>query len=134
MKNASVMYWKDERPASTSPLERRCSDDRARCRYQPKLAIYAGNSAGSLAKAAAVGADVAILDLEDAVAPKDKVQARMVALNYLADNRANGALHALRIKGLDTRAGISDLDALLDDNNARFPIQFWLRSTWVRSI
>jgi (S)-citramalyl-CoA lyase len=65
------------------------------------------------AKAAAAGADVAILDLEDAVAAKDKAQARTAALGYLADNSSDGALHALRINGLDTRAGISDLEALL---------------------
>jgi len=65
------------------------------------------------AKAAAAGADVAILDLEDAVAAKDKAQARTDALDYLADNPSDGALHALRINGLDTRAGISDLEALL---------------------
>jgi len=65
------------------------------------------------AKAAAAGADVAILDLEDAVAPKDKAQARAIALDYLAGNPTDGALHALRINGLDTRAGISDLEALL---------------------
>jgi len=65
------------------------------------------------AKAAAAGADVAILDLEDAVAAKDKAQARTDALDYLADNPSDGALHALRINGLDTRAGISDLQALL---------------------
>src|SRR5271155_6147426 len=65
------------------------------------------------AKASEAGADVAILDLEDAVAPKDKAQARTYALDYLAGNPPNGALHALRINGLDTRAGISDLEALL---------------------
>jgi len=64
-------------------------------------------------KASAAGADVAILDLEDAVAPKDKGRARTAALDYLADNPTDGARHALRINGLDTRAGISDLDALL---------------------
>jgi (S)-citramalyl-CoA lyase len=65
------------------------------------------------AKAAAAGADVAILDLEDAVAPKDKAASRTTALQYLTDAPAEGALHALRINGLDTRAGIADLDALL---------------------
>ena len=65
------------------------------------------------ANAVTAGADVAILDLEDAVAPKDKAQARTYALDYLAGNPPNGALHALRINGLDTPAGISDLDALL---------------------
>jgi (S)-citramalyl-CoA lyase len=69
-------------------------------------------------KASQVGADVAILDLEDAVAPGDKERARTTALDYLAGNPANGALHALRINGLDTRAGISDLDALLGSKAA----------------
>jgi (S)-citramalyl-CoA lyase len=69
-------------------------------------------------KAAAVGADVAILDLEDAVAPKDKAQARAIALDHLADGEVHGTLHALRINGLDTPAGISDLDALLGSKAA----------------
>jgi (S)-citramalyl-CoA lyase len=70
------------------------------------------------ANAAAAGADVAILDLEDAVAPKDKAEARTTALDYLAGAPADGARHALRINGLDTRAGISDLDALLGSKAA----------------
>jgi (S)-citramalyl-CoA lyase len=65
------------------------------------------------AKAAAAGADIAILDLEDAVAPGDKAQARTLAHVYLADEPADGPRHALRINGLDTRAGISDLEAFL---------------------
>jgi (S)-citramalyl-CoA lyase len=56
------------------------------------------------AKASAAGADIAILDLEDAVAPKDKAQARTTALDYLGDNAADGALHALRINGLARRS------------------------------
>jgi (S)-citramalyl-CoA lyase len=64
-------------------------------------------------KAAAAGADVAILDLEDAVAARDKGPARTIAMDYLADRPAKGTRHALRINGLDTPAGISDLDALL---------------------
>ena len=70
------------------------------------------------ANAVTAGADVAILDLEDAVAPKDKAQARTYALDYLASNPPSGALHALRINGLDTRAGISDLEALLGSSAA----------------
>ena len=66
------------------------------------------------AKASEAGADVADPEtLEDAVAPKDKTQARITALDYLAGSPADGVLHALRVNGLDTRAGISDLDALL---------------------
>ena len=70
------------------------------------------------ANAVTAGADVAILDLEDAVAPKDKAHARTYALDYLAANPPNGALHALWINGLDTRAGISDLEALLGSSAA----------------
>jgi len=69
-------------------------------------------------KASQVGADVAILDLEDAVAPGDKARARINALDYLAGKPSDGVLHALRINGLDTRAGISDLDALLGSTAA----------------
>jgi (S)-citramalyl-CoA lyase len=64
------------------------------------------------AKAAEIGADVLLIDLEDAVAPRDKAAARTTALDRLAGPRA-GTLRALRINGLDTRAGIADLDALL---------------------
>jgi len=74
--------------------------------------------ADRFAKASEAGADVAILDLEDAVAPKDKDRARAAALDYLEGNPADRALHALRINGLDTRAGISDLHALLGSKAA----------------
>src|SRR5271163_2693726 len=70
------------------------------------------------AKASAAGADIAILDLEDAVAPGDKAQARTTALEYLMDEPADRVRHALRINGLDTRAGISDLDGLLGSTAA----------------
>jgi (S)-citramalyl-CoA lyase len=64
-------------------------------------------------KASAAGADVAILDLEDAVAPQDKGRARSTAFDYLAVASAEGSMRALRINGLDTSAGIADLHALL---------------------
>ena len=70
------------------------------------------------AKAAEAGADVAILDLEDAVAPKDKARARTIALDYLAKSPTGGTRRALRLNGLDKRAGIADLDALLDSKAA----------------
>jgi (S)-citramalyl-CoA lyase len=75
-----------------------------------------------LAKASQVGADVAILDLEDAVAPGDKVRARATALDYLADYASDGALHALRINGLDRRVGISDWTCC---SNPRLLPTFW---------
>lgn len=69
-------------------------------------------------KASAVGADIAILDLEDAVAPNDKDRARTTALDYLRSGKADHVGHALRINGLDTRAGIADLNALLQTGAA----------------
>jgi (S)-citramalyl-CoA lyase len=66
------------------------------------------------AKATEVGADVAILDLEDSVAPSDKDRARDTALSYLPTaSEAGSARRALRINGIDTRAGVRDLNALL---------------------
>lgn len=63
------------------------------------------------AKAEETGADVLLLDLEDAVAPGDKEQARATALAYLA---ARGSTYcALRINSLRTQAGSADLHALL---------------------
>jgi len=50
-------------------------------------------------KASAAGADVAILDLEDAVASQDKGRARSTALDYLAGASAEGSMRALRING-----------------------------------
>jgi (S)-citramalyl-CoA lyase len=70
------------------------------------------------AKASAVSADVIILDLEDAVAPNDKDRARITALDYLRSGKTDGVRRALRINGLDTRAGIADLNALLETGAA----------------
>lgn len=64
------------------------------------------------AKAGEVGADILIIDLEDAVSPADKPHARQIALEHL-EKDAEGPRQALRINGLDTPAGIADLDALL---------------------
>jgi (S)-citramalyl-CoA lyase len=69
--------------------------------------------------AAANAADVLIVDLEDSVAPADKAAARATALDFVPrlswreGEAAPSVICALRINGLDTRAGIADLDALL---------------------
>jgi (S)-citramalyl-CoA lyase len=64
-------------------------------------------------KAIAAGADVAIIDLEDSVAPEEKESARKEALRFLRSSRVTGPRIALRINGLGTWAGIADLNALL---------------------
>ncbi len=66
-------------------------------------------------KAAEAGADVLIIDLEDAVAPADKDRARTAAIGYLAASaHQGGPARALRLNGLRTRAGLADALALLD--------------------
>jgi (S)-citramalyl-CoA lyase len=72
-----------------------------------------GTRPDRFAKASAVGADVAIIDLEDSVAPNEKESAREVALGYLASPRSARARLALRINGLDKAAGVADVNALL---------------------
>ena len=66
------------------------------------------------AKAAASGADVSIIDLEDSVSPGDKAEARRTALAHLAEPAPGSFTRALRINALVTRAGLADLQALLE--------------------
>jgi (S)-citramalyl-CoA lyase len=67
-------------------------------------------------KAAALGADVSIIDLEDSVAPADKDRARLTALAHLAQPAAGSCGRALRMNGLETRFGLADLQALLESS------------------
>ena len=62
-------------------------------------------------KARTLGCDVAILDLEDAVAPEAKADARAAAVQALRDGGSAPRL-GVRINGLDTDWGAADLQAL----------------------
>ena len=64
-------------------------------------------------RAVEVRADALIIDLEDAVAPSAKNEARATALRYLAEISADHLPCALRINSPDTRFGLDDLQALL---------------------
>jgi (S)-citramalyl-CoA lyase len=63
-------------------------------------------------RAASAGADVLIIDLEDAVAPAEKPAARTNAIEYCR-RRSSTIQHAVRINAIDTTAGIADIGALL---------------------
>jgi (S)-citramalyl-CoA lyase len=65
-------------------------------------------------RAADVHSDALIIDLEDAVAPSAKTEARETALRYLAGSSADRLPCALRINSPDTRFGLDDLRALLN--------------------
>jgi citrate lyase subunit beta/citryl-CoA lyase len=67
------------------------------------------DSERKLEKARSAGADALILDLEDAVAPAARPQARRLAVDYLQD--ADNVW--VRINPIDTQDSIADLDAVL---------------------
>ena len=77
-----------------------------------------GTRPDRFAKAAEIGADVLIIDLEDAVAPDDKPGARKTALDFVSQHKETATAVAIRINGLDTRVGIADVDALLASDAA----------------
>jgi malyl-CoA/(S)-citramalyl-CoA lyase len=69
--------------------------------HRSELAVP-GSNPRMLEKAPALDADVVMLDLEDAVAPDDKVEARANVIRALRDLDWSGSSVSLRINGLDT--------------------------------
>lgn len=75
-----------------------------------------GDSEAKLGKVAGCGADVVIVDLEDAVAPPAKPHARMLAKGWLerqAREAADGPARWVRINPLDTPLWREDLAAVM---------------------
>lgn len=64
-------------------------------------------------KALGAGADLVCIDLEDAVPPDAKGEARVAAIDFISAASADQPV-GLRINGLSTAAGIADLHALLE--------------------
>jgi citrate lyase subunit beta/citryl-CoA lyase len=78
-----------------------------------RSALYLpASNARAIAKARDLPCDVVILDLEDAVAPEAKEEARAAALAALAEGGFGGREVAIRANGLDTEWGAADLAAL----------------------
>ncbi len=79
-----------------------------------RSALYMpGSNARALAKAKTLAADVLILDLEDAVAPEAKAEARDAVAAALADRSAYGERElVVRVNGLDSAWGHADLAAM----------------------
>lgn len=68
-------------------------------------------------KALASGADIVCVELEDGIAPKDKVEARQNALALFKEPQANdGVERVLRINSMRERFGIEDVQAILATN------------------
>jgi citrate lyase subunit beta/citryl-CoA lyase len=72
-----------------------------------------GDSEKKLAKVASCGADVVIVDLEDAVAPQAKATARPLAREWLGQHRNGGFQRWVRINALDTPLWRDDLAAVM---------------------
>jgi citrate lyase subunit beta/citryl-CoA lyase len=78
------------------------------------LLFVPGDSERKLARAVEAGADALILDLEDAVAPAAKAQARELTAAFLGAHGGPGASRLyVRINALDTREWEADLAAVL---------------------
>ena len=78
-----------------------------------------GSNRRMLEKAPALGADVVMLDLEDAVAPDDKVQARAQVIEALRDLDWSGCSVSLRINGLDTHWCYRDVVDVVEQAGGR---------------
>jgi len=72
-----------------------------------------GDSERKLAKVASCGADVVIVDLEDAVASQAKGAARELARVWLAEQHGGSFQRWVRINALDTPLWRDDLDAVI---------------------
>src|SRR5215470_9319976 len=78
-----------------------------------RSALYLpASNAKAIAKARTLPADVVILDLEDAVAPDAKIEARAAALAAIAEGGFGRRELAIRANGLDTPWGADDLAAI----------------------
>jgi citrate lyase subunit beta/citryl-CoA lyase len=78
-----------------------------------RSALYLpASNAKAIAKARTLPADVVILDLEDAVAPEAKAEARAAALAAVAEGGFDRRELAIRANGIDTPWGADDLAAI----------------------
>jgi citrate lyase beta subunit len=83
--------------------------------FQPRSMLFvSGEKAERFAKAFAAGADLVCIDLEDAVHPERKAEARAQVLAWFAANPSLPGRRALRINGLRTLQGLRDLVALAE--------------------
>lgn len=79
------------------------------------MLFVSGEKPERFPKALAAGADLVCIDLEDAVAPALKSQARSDVLGFLAQLPAERPCGvALRINAVSTREGLADVTALLE--------------------
>ena len=81
--------------------------------HRSELAVPASNLR-MLEKAPEAGADIVFLDLEDAVAPDDKIQARKNAIEALQSQDWSKTATSVRINGLDTFWAYRDIIEIVE--------------------
>lgn len=81
-----------------------------------------GSNPGLFEKAARSDVDVVFLDLEDAVAPDDKPQARRNVIQAINDIDWGGKTLSVRINGLDTHYMYRDVVDVLEQTNGRLDL------------
>jgi malyl-CoA/(S)-citramalyl-CoA lyase len=86
--------------------------------HRSELAVP-GSNVRMLEKAPSMGADVVMLDLEDAVAPDDKPQARLNVIDALRELDWSGCSVGLRINGLDTHFCYRDIVDVVEQAGAK---------------
>jgi malyl-CoA/(S)-citramalyl-CoA lyase len=95
--------------------------DLRRPRLQRSVLAVPGSNPRMIERAAASDADSVFLDLEDAVAPSDKVKARGNVIKALTeiDWRARGKTICVRINGIDTAFMYRDLIEVMEQAGGR---------------
>ena len=89
-------------------------DDAEEAGLMRSLLFVPGDSERKLEKGFGAGADVVIVDLEDSVAPANKVAARAVAASFISGQRQEtGSVIYVRVNDLSTGLTDDDLSALV---------------------
>ena len=82
-------------------------------RLRRSVLFMPASNVRAIEKAPKLGADVVVLDLEDAVAPSQKSLARIQAVDAVRDRVLGAAEIVVRINPTDTEDGLADLDAIV---------------------
>ena len=77
------------------------------------LLFVPGDSERKFQKARGCGADALILDLEDAVAPSRKEEARLLVARFMADDAPKGGSFWVRVNPFETGLTLGDLAAVV---------------------
>jgi len=107
-----VSHCHATRPAKWGPKKGNAMPARSLDRPRRSALFLPASNPRALAKARELPVDVVILDLEDAVAPEQKEDAREAAVGALYTGGFGHREVVVRVNGLDTPWGAADLEAL----------------------